>query len=96
MTPERRSPSKLDTGGKARFRTFDTTWAASVCVSVRLIEATALSKLDPTLTFFNGPNAVTISWGGALVGHWGLIIQTDGKSEGGDIARDITTFVSSE
>lgn len=61
-----------------------------------LSKSTALSKLDPALTLFNGPNAVTISWGGALVGHWGLIIQTDGKSEGGDIASDIATFMSSE
>ncbi|MBK8000969.1 MAG: hypothetical protein IPK15_20225 [Verrucomicrobia bacterium] len=61
-----------------------------------LTKATALSKLDPTLTLINGPSAVTISWGGALVGHWGLIIQTDGKSEGGDIAGDIATFMSSE
>jgi hypothetical protein len=61
-----------------------------------LTKATALSKLDSALTLFNGANAVTISWGGALVGHWGLIIQTDDKSVSGDISGDIATFMSSE
>lgn len=56
---------------------------------------TALDKLDPTLTLFNEPNTVTISWGGALVGHWGVIIQTDGQTGVGDIASDIATFISS-
>lgn len=61
-----------------------------------LISATALSKLDPTLVLHNGTDSVSISWGGALVGHWGLIIQPDSKSEGGDIGGDIATFMSSE
>lgn len=61
-----------------------------------LTKATALSKLDSTLTLFNGANTVTISWGGALVGHWGVIIQMDESTGSGDIARDIATFISSE
>jgi hypothetical protein len=51
--------------------------------------------LDPSLTIFNRSDAVEISWGGALIGHWGVIIQPDGKTETGDVAGGITTFISS-
>ena len=61
-----------------------------------LTGATALGKLDSWLTVHNGTDTVTISWGGALVGHWGLIIQTDSKGGTGDIASDIRTFISSD
>jgi hypothetical protein len=61
-----------------------------------LVQATAVGKLDPSLTIFNGTDTVEIVWGGALVGHWGLIIQTDGKTETGDVAEGIRTFISSE
>jgi hypothetical protein len=55
-----------------------------------------LSKLDPSLTVYNGTDIVAISWGGALVGHWGLIIQVDSETGTGDIANGIRTFISSE
>jgi hypothetical protein len=61
-----------------------------------LVESSALGKLDPSLIIFNNEDTVEISWGGALVGHWGLIIQTDGTTEIGDIAKGIKTFISSE
>jgi hypothetical protein len=59
-----------------------------------LLRSTALGKLDPSLTIVNGREAVEISWGGALVGHWGLVIQQGGKAGTGDLASDITTFIS--
>lgn len=61
-----------------------------------LIGATALSRLDPTLVLHNGTDSVSISWGGALVGHWGVVIQMGGNTGNGDIARDISTFIGSE
>jgi hypothetical protein len=61
-----------------------------------LAGSTALSKLDPSLTVYNGTDIVAISWGGALVGHWGLIIQVDSETGTGDIANGIRTFISSE
>ena len=61
-----------------------------------LVQSTALGKLDPWLTVFNKANTVEIAWGGAMVGHWGLIIQTEGKMDVGDIADGIRTFNSSE
>ncbi|HWW01871.1 MAG TPA: hypothetical protein VNZ64_19380 [Candidatus Acidoferrum sp.] len=61
-----------------------------------LVGSSSLGKLDPSLTIFNNTDMVEIAWGGALVGHWGLIIQTDGKTQTGDIAEGIKTFISSE
>ncbi len=60
-----------------------------------LIGTTSLGKLDPWLTIFNRVDTVEIAWGGALVGHWGLIIQTNGKMKTGDVAEGIKTFISS-
>src|SRR5437867_1961525 len=59
-----------------------------------LVESSSLAKLDPSLTIFNNADTVSIAWGGALVGQWGLIIQADGKTETGDIAEGIRTFTS--
>ncbi len=61
-----------------------------------LVGSSSLGKLDPSLIIFNETDTVEIAWGGTLVGHWGLIIQTDGKTEPGDIGEGIRTFVSSE
>jgi len=55
-----------------------------------LIDRTSLGKLDAPTVIFNHADAVEIDWGGALVGHWGIIIQKNG-SVGGDIAPDIRT-----
>jgi len=56
-----------------------------------LIERTSLGKLDAPTVIFNHADSVEIDWGGALVGHWGIIIQKNG-SVGGDIAPGIRTF----
>ena len=61
-----------------------------------LLGATSLGKLDPSLTIFNNTDTIEIAWGGALAGHWGLIIQPDDKTEPGDVAEGIKTFISSE
>jgi hypothetical protein len=61
-----------------------------------LIGSSSLGKLDPSLFIINNADTVDIVWGGALVGHWGLTIQTDGKRQTGDIAEGITTFISSD
>jgi hypothetical protein len=58
-----------------------------------LVGSTALGKLDPSLTIFNQSDSVSIAWGGALVGHWGLTIRTDGKLQPGDFAEGIQTFI---
>lgn len=55
-----------------------------------MIERTSLGKLDAPTVIFNHADSVEIDWGGALVGHWGIIIQKNG-SVGGDIAPDIRT-----
>ena len=47
------------------------------------------------MLIFNHADKVEIAWGGALVGHWGVIIQKNG-SVGGDIAADIRTFYGSD
>jgi hypothetical protein len=59
----------------------------------RLVRSTSLGKLDPWMTISNHSDSVSIVWGGALVGHWGLAIQTDDKVQSGDIAEGIQTFV---
>ena len=61
-----------------------------------LVGSSSLGKLDPSLIVFNETDSVEIAWGGALVGHWGLIIQTGDKTEPGDIGEGIRTFISSE
>jgi hypothetical protein len=57
-----------------------------------LASSTAIGKLDPWLVIHNSADAVELSWGGALVGHWGVIIQLGDKKEKGDIADGIMTF----
>ena len=63
---------------------------------------TKIQKLDPSLVIFVRPEETEIVWGGALVGHRGVVIFT---RKGGDdhgaglshtifIADDIATFVS--
>jgi len=56
-----------------------------------LVNSTSLGKLDPWMLIFNYADKVEITWGGALVGHWAIIIQKNG-SVGGDIAPGIRTF----
>jgi hypothetical protein len=56
-----------------------------------MVNSTALGKLDSSLIIFNHANTVEIAWGGALVGHWGVIIQKT-PSASGDIAPGIRTF----
>lgn len=58
-----------------------------------LTASTALGKLDPSVMIINRADAVELWWGGALVGHWGVIIQVNGKMEPGDIADGIRTFM---
>jgi hypothetical protein len=58
-----------------------------------LVRSTSLGKLDPSMTIFNHSDSVSIAWGGALVGHWGLAIQTDGKLKAGDFAEGIQAFM---
>ena len=63
---------------------------------------TKIQKLDPSLVIFVRPEETEVVWGGALVGHRGVVIFT---RKGGDdhgaglsrtifIADDIATFVS--
>ena len=40
-----------------------------------LTNRTALGKLDPRVVVAIRDDAVELSWGGALVGHWGLLIR---------------------
>jgi hypothetical protein len=56
-----------------------------------LTNRTSLGKLDSPTVIFNHASSVEIAWGGALAGHWGVIIQKDGAA-GGDIAPGIRTF----
>ena len=74
-------PKKWSLWNEAEHRT---TWDA-------LVNSTSLGKLDSSMLIFNHADEVEIAWGGALVGHWGIIIQKNG-SVGGDIAPDIRTF----
>ena len=61
---------------------------------------TEIEKLDSSLVIINHPESVEIAWGGALMGHWGLIIavtntgQVRNNAKRGDIAPDIKTFVT--
>ena len=69
-----------------------------------LCGATAIQKLDPSLMIFVHPEETEIVWGGALVGHRGVIVftSTRGHDERGQttqakfIADDIATFVSAD
>ena len=63
-------------------------------VWVALTKSTSLGKLDPWMVIKNYSDSVVISWGGALAGHWGVRIQIEQVTTAGDIAPDITTFVS--
>jgi hypothetical protein len=58
-----------------------------------LASSTAIRMLDPWLVIHNSTDSVELSWGGALVGHWGVIIQLGEKKEKGDIAEGIKTFI---
>lgn len=61
---------------------------------VTLTNSSSLGKLDPSMVIFNRSDAVELSWGGALVGHWGVRIQNEPVTNAGDIGPGITTFVS--
>src|ERR1017187_656929 len=58
-----------------------------------LASSTSLGKLDSSMVIFNHADEVEIAWGGALVGHWCVIIQKTGSGSG-DIAPGIKTFIS--
>jgi hypothetical protein len=53
-----------------------------------------IDKLDPWMVIFKHSRSVEISWGGALAGHWGIIIDTGPDRKPGDIALGIKTVVS--
>jgi len=56
-----------------------------------LANSTPIGKLDSWMVIFNHADKVEIVWGGALAGHWGVIIQKTGSGSG-DIAPGIRTF----
>lgn len=60
------------------------TWSA-------LASSTSLGRLDSSMVIFNYAEKVEIVWGGALVGHWGIIIHKNGSGSG-DLAPGIRTF----
>lgn len=60
-----------------------------------LSDTTAIEKLDQWMVIFNNPQTVGISWGGALIGHWGIKIDTGSEQTPGDIALGIRTYISS-
>jgi hypothetical protein len=69
-----------------------------------LCDATAIQKLDPSLMIFVRPEETEIVWGGALVGHRGVIIFSNKRADEHQsqmpqakfIADDIATFVSAD
>ena len=61
-----------------------------------LVETTAIDKLDSWLVIFKGDEEIVLSWGGALVGHWGVSIETGFDQHAGDIAEGIQTFAESD
>jgi hypothetical protein len=64
-----------------------------------LTNTTSLGKLDPWVVIAVRDDVVELSWGGALVGHWGLFIRdvaprvNQTMEDSGDIAPDISTFI---
>jgi hypothetical protein len=60
-----------------------------------LVRKTKIDKLDPWMVISKHSRSVVISWGGALAGHWGIIIDSGPDRKPGDIALGIKTFVSS-
>ena len=60
-----------------------------------LVETTAIAELDPWMLILKHPDSVELSWGGALVGHWGVIIDTGTEQRDGDIATGIRSYMSS-
>jgi hypothetical protein len=64
------------------------TWAA-------LTNATAIGKLDPSLCIYNHTDEIEILWGGALAGHWGVVIAKKPGLAEGDIAPGIRTVYGS-
>lgn len=61
-----------------------------------LVKTTRIENLDPWMVIFKHSNTVELTWGGALVGHWGLVIDTCTKQHSGDIAKGIRTFITSD
>lgn len=60
-----------------------------------LVKRTAIAKLDPWMLILKHPDSVELSWGGAVVGHWGVIIDTGTEQRDGDIATGIRSYISS-
>ena len=60
----------------------------------KMTNSTSLGKLDDWVVVFKHPDEVELSWGGALVGHWGVRIKNEPATSAGDIAPGIATFIS--
>jgi hypothetical protein len=60
-----------------------------------LTNATAIARLDPSLCIYNHSDEVEILWGGALAGHWGVVIRKSPDGRQGDIAPGIRTVCAS-
>jgi hypothetical protein len=59
-----------------------------------LTNSTSLGKLDSFIVIYKQPDNVELSWGGALIGHWGVRIKNAATATDGDIAPGIATFIS--
>jgi hypothetical protein len=59
----------------------------------KMTNSTSLGKLDAWVVIYEKPNMVELSWGGGMIGHWGVRIE-DSPTTHGDIAPGITTFDS--
>jgi len=61
----------------------------------RLLKTTQIGKLDPWMVIVKSSDKVNLTWGGALAGHWGVVIETGQEQSPGDIAKGIRTFITS-
>jgi hypothetical protein len=59
-----------------------------------LTNSTSLGKLDSFIVIYQQPNNVELSWGGALIGHWGVRVENATTTATGDIAPGVATFIS--
>jgi hypothetical protein len=61
-------------------------------VWTNMTNSTSLGKLDNSVMIYKQTGSVELLWGGGLVGHWGVRIQTESPTNDGNIAPGITTF----
>jgi hypothetical protein len=59
-----------------------------------LVKSTQIEKLDPWMEIEKSPDYVALTWGGALVGHWGVVVDTGTEQHDGDIAKGIRTYLT--